>query len=210
MQVTGPAYSHDGNWIAFGEADHTPGGDQLSIVVLNLTDGTRRVVARNVVGGSPFKEFGRPRWSSDDKQIGFFIASWADPEAETPESTSLAIVSVDGSDVDDPRIIASLPDFASYPDWSPLEDTLLFDTYDEAWFHGKPSAIYSSKPDGTDLVRLTPIGVVAVHPTYSPDGRQILYTTFGDDGWPRLSLMNADGSGPVVLDVKGMHPRLQP
>lgn len=210
MQVTGPAYSHDGNWIAFGEADHTPGGDQLSIVVLNLTDGTRRVVARNEVGVSPLKEFGRPRWSPDDKQLVFFIASWAQPDAETPESTSVAIVSAAGSDVDEPRIVAGLPEFASYPDWSPLEGRLVFDTYDEAWFHGAPSAIYSANSNGTGLQRLTPNDVAAVHPTYSADGSEILYTTFGEDGWPRLSRMAVNGSERTVLDTKGMHPRLQP
>jgi len=213
MQVTGAAYSHDGNRIAFGEADHTPAGDQLAIVVLNLADGTRRVVARDVVGAAVFQEFGRPRWSADDGSLAFFVADWDPPTADTPRRTYIALVSVDGSDVDSPRSVVGLPAFASYPDLNPLEDRLIFDTRDEAWFHDGSSNIYSVRPDGSELTLLTDFlrpGERAVHPTFSADGSQILYTTFGLDGWPHLSVMNSDGSAPTVLDVAGMHPRLQP
>jgi Tol biopolymer transport system component len=50
--------------------------------------------------------------------------------------------------------------------------------------------------DGGNVTRLT-YGLVADSPVFSPNGKQILFTTF--DGPPRIWVMNADGTGQVAL-----------
>ncbi len=55
-------------------------------------------------------------------------------------------------------------------------------------------AIFVVSPDGTGLRNLTPAGAFESNPTWSPDGRKILFSK-GED----LYVMDADGSGRVKL-----------
>ena len=90
-------------------------------------------------------------------------------------------------------------------DWSPDGSRLLFrsvtDSNDEP---GPPSGdIYTIRPDGTGLQRLThfPAGTSIQLGSYSPDGAHIVFTS--NDGstpgpasaWPDVFVMRADGTG---------------
>jgi TolB protein len=55
-------------------------------------------------------------------------------------------------------------------------------------------AIFTVNPDGTGLRQLTPDGVFESDPSWSPDGRKILFSKS-----PDLYVMNADGSGRINL-----------
>jgi TolB protein len=54
--------------------------------------------------------------------------------------------------------------------------------------------IYTMKPDGTDLVRLTTDPAADVGPIWSPDGKRILFGSERDASDPEIYVMNADGS----------------
>ena len=54
--------------------------------------------------------------------------------------------------------------------------------------------IYSMKPDGNDLVRLTDNPAADVGPIWSPDGKRIVFGSERDAGDPEIYVMNADGS----------------
>jgi TolB protein len=55
--------------------------------------------------------------------------------------------------------------------------------------------IYTMKPDGTDLVRLTTDPASDVGPIWSPDGKRIVFASERDDPDSDIYVMNADGSG---------------
>ena len=62
---------------------------------------------------------------------------------------------------------------------------------------GSPVAIYTIKPDGSGLRRLSRPGLVADSPAWSPDGRQLAFRLYGKGQGQNndLYLMRADGSG---------------
>ena len=73
--------------------------------------------------------------------------------------------------------------------------------------------IYTMKPDGTELVRLTDNPAADVGPIWSPDGKRILFGSERDDGDPEVYVMNADGSNQLRLTRQpgdDSHPHWSP
>jgi Tol biopolymer transport system component len=73
--------------------------------------------------------------------------------------------------------------------------------------------IYTMKPDGTDLVRLTDNPAADVGPIWSPDGKRILFDSERDAGDPEIYVMNADGSNQRRLTRQpgdDSHPHWSP
>jgi hypothetical protein len=105
------------------------------------------------------------------------------------------------------RLIAS-PVFD--PHWSPDGSRLLVRLY----IASGESDIYSVRPDGTDLRRLTSQPGDELEPQWSPDGRQFLYYRSGGFGpLPgELWVARADGSRPRRLDLptSAAHARWAP
>jgi TolB protein len=62
--------------------------------------------------------------------------------------------------------------------------------------------IYSIEPDGTGLTQLTFLTAdqgAASEPSWSPDGKSIVFTLGGQDSPSRIWIVNADGSNPHPL-----------
>jgi dipeptidyl aminopeptidase/acylaminoacyl peptidase len=66
--------------------------------------------------------------------------------------------------------------------WSPDGSRLAFDTDDGIWVVGF---------DGSGLRMVIRHGA---NPNWSPDGSRLAYGTWGDPGWERLRIADADGS----------------
>lgn len=223
----GPAWSHDGKELAFMRyiqpAAKAFEDDQIAIEVLDLATGATRVVAMSpVVANANYVEYISPRWSPDGKQIVFTVMRYpVPPTDENILSSSIAVVKADGSEVDAPRILTTPALFGSYPDWSPDGQSIVFNTYPIGSFQDTTKAqnLYTIRPDGTHLTRVTNFGendVRAVEPTWTPDGRRIIFVHIAPDpndpwGSRRIALIDADGSmSSLVLGVFGTHPRLRP
>jgi Tol biopolymer transport system component len=106
---------------------------------------------------------------------------------------------------------------ASDPDWSPDGSRILFTTRPLVDFDAGQSELYTVRPDGTGLRRLTnygPNGPRATQPRWTPDGKAIVYTRTTQQHLPRhIYAINADGTGDTpVLTAKDIytHPVLQP
>jgi Tol biopolymer transport system component len=90
--------------------------------------------------------------------------------------------------------------------WSPTGDRIAFNR-----LAGGNFDIYTIRPDGTDLRRLTNAEGNDSHPAWSPDGEFILFSSsrlgFRDEGplsdipqpYGELFIMKADGSGQRTL-----------
>ncbi len=78
--------------------------------------------------------------------------------------------------------------------WAVAEDRLAFTSGVDG-----VQAVYSLRTGGTDLLRLTGNDGDASAPSWSPDGRMILYQHASGIQPPNLYLMQADGSNPHKL-----------
>jgi len=69
-----------------------------------------------------------------------------------------------------------------------------------AWATWPESTLWRSRADGTQKLQLTPTGLWAGLPRWSPDGKRIAFTGQASPGGPRsLSLVSADGGAVEVL-----------
>jgi TolB protein len=75
------------------------------------------------------------------------------------------------------------------PDWSPKGDKIAFARQEEGGFH-----IYTIRPDGTDLKRITREGSNE-NPSWAPDGRHIAFASRRGGSYD-IYIMTADGGGP--------------
>jgi Tol biopolymer transport system component len=122
---------------------------------------------------------------------------------------------VSNADGTGPRQVTRPPRdvFDDYPDWSPNGSSLVFQR------SGRPYAIYTVKPDGSGLTRVSPPcsasgpdletkcedGAAA---SFLPDGRHVVYTRSTGKvrhfpGWDQI-----EHSDIVVRDVDGANPRV--
>ena len=152
--------------------------------VVDVESGERRVVWTPPAKTLP----NYPRWSPDGASLVFEQTRYpsAVPESGTDLGSAIAILDVgDAAEAPaTPRVITRWESRATYPDWSPDGETIVFTTYDLGEFQGtdEPSNLFTIRPDGTDLTQLTrypPGGKRATQPTWTPDGTRILFTLVG-------------------------------
>jgi Tol biopolymer transport system component len=94
--------------------------------------------------------------------------------------------------------IRRVPDFGSFPKWSPRGDVIAFDNQDDGYH-----AIWVIDADGRNARRLTP-GHEFSNAVWSPDGRKIAYSLFNAGPRDWTYLMNADGTGKRKLTRLGI------
>jgi Tol biopolymer transport system component len=116
-----------------------------------------------------------------------------------------------------PTVITAIEEFATYPDWHPTEDLIVFSTYDLSSFQDtdQPSNLFTMRPDGTETTQVTdfgPGGVRATQPTWTPDGRILFTHVTGDaDEVRHAATINVDGTGlEVLMHELATHSRLRP
>jgi Tol biopolymer transport system component len=195
--VMGPEWSRDGRWIAFGagtfflERVNRPA--QIMIV---RPDGSE---ARAVTTGPGNAGF--PSWSPDGTQIVYRF--WTDHI-----TGGLRVVNVATGAI---RTLTT--EYDTLPGWSPKGDRIVFNRYaKDSRFAYDEFDIYTIRPDGTDLKRLTDAEGNDAHPFWSPDGNHILWSSsrfgFKDEAaltiatpqpYAELFIMNADGSNQRPL-----------
>ncbi len=193
VSVMGLEWSRDGRWLVFGAgtffSQRTSEPAQIKIVRPDGSD------ARTVTTGPGNAGF--PSWSPDGTQIVYRL--WTDNE----QGEGLRIVDVATGES---RVLTTQYD--TLPAWSPKGDVIMFTRYasDERFLYDEFD-IYTIRPDGTDLKRLTDTEGNDAHALWSPDGNQILWSSsrfgFKDEAplvinqpqpYAELFIMNADGS----------------
>ena len=212
-----PAWSHDGSSIAFVRYDVT--GNTLlgsELEVIEIATGKRRVVYT----AAPLTALKYPRWSPDDASIVFESMVYPDDRADAVEGLRSSISVVDAAATNGTaREVTPSNMWATYPDWQPDGDLIVFSTYDLAEFQAtdEPSNLYTVRADGSGMTQITTYGRAqerATGPTWTPDGQRIIFTLVGQDpkfDMPRrTATINPDGTDLTVLNDGATHPRLQP
>lgn len=192
-----PVWSPDGEWIVFGVGQwFTQRGRGRAKLMRMRRDGSG---LEQLTDDSIFNA-GFPSYSADGQEVVFRIAN------EDLNSASLGGLAVLNLQTRKIRHITS--GYDNMPIWSPDGSRILFNRGVR-----KPGSIWSNfdlytvRPDGSDLQRLTDHPASDGHAVWTPDGKQILYNSgmagYRDEAchydntfqpYGQLFVMNADGS----------------
>lgn len=179
-----PAWSPDGQWIAFVRKAGSPKRSGLYVIRPNGTD------LRLVKAGS----VSTPAWSPDGKEIAFDYSTgtgWDAANSAWRHSTaSLSVITPAGSRLR--RLTthrwteSTQPIDDSAPMWSPDGSRIAFDRTIGVGDKGG-SLVYVINRNGTGLTRITPAGYFSQPSGWSPDGTHLA-------GW-RSKICNACSAG---------------
>lgn len=134
-----------------------------------------------------------PRWSPDGRSIVAEVDRYIDDGNDTQEITGKAIVIVHvDADPATMEVIRPFEDFASYPDWHPTENLLLFEMGDREPMDpaAAPQNIFTIRPDGSELTQVTKQG---------PDDDGLWMATFRTDGQGILATRVDRPSGRLTI-----------
>jgi len=185
-----PSWSPDGEWIVFGFGSFLQGRRSNPAKIMKVRrDGTE---AQELTAGMPNAGF--PSWSPSGEEIVF--RSWG------PDAMGLRILNLKDHTT---RVLTNGGD--NLPYWSPDGSRILFTRKQDENFD-----IYTIKPDGTDVRRMTDFPANDAHAVWSQDGKYIMWNSgeygFKDEAalydnsfqpYGSIWIMNADGSGKRQL-----------
>ena len=172
--TSGPVTDQDPAW--------SPDGSRIAFV----RDGSLHVMNADGSGVTRLSDTGydsHPSWSPDGSRIVF--------ASSRTGSNAIHVMRADGTSVVQ---LTSESAYDFHPSWSPNGQWIAFQRNP----YGVGS-IWTMRPDGTQLTRV----VAGQTPSWSPDGRRIIYELFG------ITHVAPDGSGMTWLE-DGFYPAWQP
>jgi Tol biopolymer transport system component len=228
-----PAWSPDGAEIAFQTGDIVGGEVRAGVILaVNLQSGSRRALF--TTQGPEYARY--TRWSPDGKSIVVELDRYKTRKTDdcTPTGSAIAVVPLGKRAA--AKVLTDWPMIATYPDWNPTDNRIVFSTIDLGDRDGgcvldvsPPSDLYTIGADGSGLAQIThnptgstPVryatarGPLSSQPTWAPDGRSIIFVQTTGSEWPgwTMATLQADGSGFASATgaafMLGTHPRLRP
>jgi Tol biopolymer transport system component len=180
VQVAGPSWSRDGSMIAFGVGAFFGWTKDTPRIGIIRADGSG---FRYVTDGSVNAGF--PSWSPDGKRIVYRVSG---------SEQGLRIVNLE-----DGSLIKLTSEHDDFPGWSPKGDVIAFTSFRDGDFE-----IYTIRPDGSDLKRITHDGGNDAHGAWSPDGEWYLFSS-SRVGWKDEAMLCGGGDQPYA-ELFAMHP----
>jgi Tol biopolymer transport system component len=145
------------------------------------------------------------RWSPTGDQLVVQLEQFTPDGTET--GAAIALVPTAGGT---PTLITNFDLVATYPDWNPRSDSIVFSSHDVDT-EDVPVQLFTVNADGSDLTPLVFHGSAtqrSVQPSWTPDGQQIVFVDWGNRA---TSLINPNGTALQTLTTfRASHPRLRP
>jgi TolB protein len=174
-----PAFSADGEKIAFGRGRVSGGGSPGSIWVMNTEGGDQTQLTFSVLPQDDVQ----PAFSPEGDRIAFVRGTSTDPE--------IFLMNADGSN-QAPLTDNSLAD--AEPQFSPDGERIVFVRND-----GSDTEIFIMNSDGSGQTPLTDNSFIDEAPSFSPDGQKIVYVRHEGPPGREIFVMNPDGSNQTPL-----------
>lgn len=168
-----PAYSPDGQWLAFIQSR---GNLSLAIVMQNLAKETETEVRP----GGGFSGAHSPAISPNGS-----VMLYSYPETDVQSILGLDLPS------GKPREIVPGPGINNWPSFAPDGKRFAFGSTRDGNFE-----IYTAKLDGSEVQRLTKEPRQDIRPRFSPDGKRLAFTS-GRDGNYEIYVMQTDGTNSI-------------
>ena len=170
--LNAPEFSPDGQRITFTRGNPSTGVQQIMLMDRN-GDNVENIP--QVLGWDP-------TWSPNAKQILF--------ASDRDGAVQLFTVTINSGGI---HRVTNLPAIRGRSDWSP--DGQFIVTYSgEAWHR----EVYIMSADGSNVRQLTPSGGNSQGPSFSPDGKWVVFTAYfdhyGDDHGCELYIIRTDGT----------------
>jgi Tol biopolymer transport system component len=199
-----PGFSPDGGRIAFqrvfgpivrrtvsggGFTEVLERASRVDLMILDIKSGALTRVKR--YGSEPQPGYGTTNWSPDGTSLVLPIVTFKHANKHSNEASAVHAITVHGGGQ---RRITPWALGAESPDWSPDGGSIVFNSQG-----GHTPDVYSVKPDGSGLTRLTDVHedkAAGTQPAWSPDGRQIVFARDVSRRFRglQISVMNADGT----------------
>ena len=178
-----PDWSPDGRWLLLNEVRsaniykiRVPEGDSLTQLTFT---------------GSNFF----PAWSPDGKRIAW-DTNYNDPVG----ANVIWIMDADGSNKK--NICQQRVGERRMPDWNPITNEIVHMRYGDddgtVW-----RGIAEMDTNGENVHHIFEISLTGSYPKVSPDGSKIAFSSQADGEWPRIWVVNSDGSNPIKLTETG-------
>ena len=202
---THPSWSPDGKRIAFmsdrdGHFNILGGLLNYEIYVMDADGGNPQNLTNDPNGDSS------PSWSPDGKRIVF--ASNRDGNRDgNRENYEIYVMDADGNNQ---QRITDNDFYDTHPSWSPDGERIVFISRRDGHFIGEfglTSEIYVMDADGKNTRRLTNNRKSDSSPSWSPDGKWIVFSADrkGDDVNYEIYVMDADGNNQQRLTNNRVH-----
>jgi Tol biopolymer transport system component len=195
-----------------GDGVYSPNGRKIAVLrytgvpTITVTDDNLRhgheIFPFGDHKGAP--DIGAVAWSPNGKSLAFSVHNNNGKKYQPFDGRAIFVIAANGSHLR--RVTPwKLKTGADGLAWSSRTDRILFSTvtYEAGGPGPSYGQIYTVKPDGSGVVRLThvPADTGVQLGSYSPDGKQIVFSTNsrampngGGQTYPDVFVMNADGS----------------
>jgi Tol biopolymer transport system component len=190
-EALSPTWSRDEQWIAYGQGGFFRGAAAQARIIMARTDGSgERKVLETGAGNAGF-----PSFSPDGQRLVFRYRGATEQGLRT-----LSLI--------DGRLQTLTAERDDIPAWSPDGERIAFTRA-----IGDGFDIFTIRPDGSGLQRLTNSPGLNAHATWSPDGRHLLFASgrlgFKDEqalyydwttqAYTELFVMDVDGGNQRAL-----------